>query len=195
MIAARYGIPITSPGAILREEKRIGSALGVEADKITSQGRLLPDETVVGLIRNWLEHHDSEFVFDGFPRSRGQADALEELLRGRGTPLDAVLALEADADTLRQRVAGRMVCQKCGNIVAAGLHVESAASPCPKCGGPLGRRSDDTPEVLAARLKEYEAKTAPLLDYYEQRKLLRRVDSARTPDLVFASIASILEES
>jgi adenylate kinase len=193
MIAARYGIPITSPGAILREEKRRGSPLGLEAEKVTSQGRLLPDPIIVGLVRAWLEHHAAEFVFDGFPRSRGQADALDELLDERHAALDVVLALEASPETLRQRVAGRMVCKNCGQIVGAGLHVKNVDSPCPKCGGPLGRRSDDTPEILAARLEEYAAKTEPLLEYYEQRGLLRRVDSARSPELVFASIAAILE--
>ncbi len=193
MISARYSFPITSPGAILREEKRNGTALGLEADKITSQGRLLPDETVVTLVQSWLAQHNGEFIFDGFPRSRGQADALGDILQKRNTPLDVVIALDAGLDTLRSRVASRMVCTRCGQIVSAGLQVEGPESSCPKCGGALTRRNDDTPEVLDARMREYAEKTEPLIAYYEERRLLRRVDSTRTPDLVFASIASILE--
>ena len=193
MITARYGIPVTSPGAMLREEKRQGTPLGLEAEKITSQGRLLPDGVIVELVRTWLAQHDSEFIFDGFPRSLGQADLLEEILRERETPLDVAVALDANFDTLSQRVACRRVCTQCGQIVSAGLHVESDASICPKCGGTLTRRSDDTPEVLSARMREYAEKTEPLLDYYDRRRLLRRVDSAGTPELVFASVAAILE--
>lgn len=185
-------LPITSPGAMLREEKRLHTPLGLEAEKLTSQGRLLPDETIVALVRGWLAQHDSQFIFDGFPRSLGQADALETMLSQRGTLLDVVLALEAPQPVLERRVAGRMVCLQCGQIVAAGWHVEGPGSPCPRCGGPLGRRGDDTAETLHTRLEEYREKTEPLLGYYSRRGLLQRVDGDASPDEVFKSIAEIV---
>ncbi len=193
IIRERFGIPIVSPGAILREEKRKDTELGREADKLTSQGKLLPDDVIIELVRSWLHEHQAEFVFDGFPRSLGQAAALESTLGKLGRPLDVAIALEASIETLHNRVANRLVCGNCGQIVAAGLHVASIGTACPKCGGPLGRRRDDSPEILDARLVEYAAKTEPLLDYYEKRNLLTRIDSARSPETVFASISAILE--
>lgn len=193
LIEYRYQIPITSPGAMLREEKRRQTPLGLESAELTRQGKLLPDETIVRLAQAWLDTHDSQFILDGFPRTVGQADALEGMLTKRGTPLEVALALEANLEILQQRVAGRMTCLSCHAVVSVGLHVASAADPCPRCKGTLGRRDDDSPETLAARLVEYEEKTAPLLAYYERRGLLQRVDSAQSPEAVFQSIISILE--
>lgn len=193
LIAARHGLPITSPGAMLREEKRAGTPLGVEADKLTSQGKLMPDDLIVGLVSHWLKQHDGGFIFDGFPRSLVQARALEELLAARGTPLDAVILLEADLETLQTRVAGRLVCGKCGQIVSVGLQVSQSTDCCPRCGGELGRRTDDTPEVLAARLVEYTEKTLPLIEFYLARGILQPVDSTNHPDVVFAAVQAILE--
>ena len=171
---------------MLREEKRKGTTLGVQTAKLTSQGKLLPDSVIVELTRTWLEDHGGEeFVLDGFPRTIGQADALAAMLDCRGTPLEIVLALEAPTETLQHRVASRMVCQQCGAIVSVGLHVKNPTSPCPRCGGLLGRRSDDSPEILVARLEEYREKTEPLLEYYDERGLLHRVDSGRPPEVVF----------
>jgi adenylate kinase len=193
LMKARFQLPIASPGAMFREQKRLGTELGLEADRLTSRGSLVPDELVVRLVEAWLEVHDGGFIFDGFPRSLGQADALEELLTRRGTPLDAAISLETTLETLQARVASRLVCLSCGHIVAAGLQVSTSDVPCPECGGKLGRRSDDTPEVLTRRMEEYREKSEPLLDYYEKRNLLHRVESSGRPEAVFASICAILE--
>lgn len=193
LITARYGIPVTSSGAVLREEKRRGTPLGLEADKLTSQGKLVPDEIVIELMSHWLERHGDAWIFDGFPRSVPQAEALERLLAQQGTPLDVVLALQADLATLQQRVTSRLVCSQCGLIVSAGLHVASVDAPCPRCGGALTRRNDDTLETLSERMREYAEKTEPLVEYYEQRGLLRTIDSAGVPDAVFQQVAAILE--
>jgi adenylate kinase len=193
LMTAHYGIPVASPGAILREETRNGTKLGLEAETWTSQGKLLPDAIIGDLVRNWLDARDSQFVFDGFPRSLGQADALEKMMSDRNTPLEIVLALETNLQTLQNRVANRMVCTRCGQIVSVGWHVESASAPCPKCCGELGRRSDDTPEALAIRMVEYYEKTEPLLEYYASRGLLCRVDGMQTPQLVFAEVSANLD--
>lgn len=192
-IEERYGIPVASPGAMLRRERKAGTELGLKAEQLTSQGQLLPDPIIVDLVSAWLRDCDHQFVFDGFPRSIGQAVALEELLASKGTPLDVVIALEADLSTLQSRVLNRLMCQRCGEIFSIGLHVKTEADPCPKCGGPLGRRSDDSLETLSARMVEYREKTEPLLEYYTERKLLQRVDSGRLPEAVFLSVSQILE--
>jgi len=193
MITARYGIPVASPGAILREEKRNGTKLGDEADALTSQGKLLPDSVIVGLIDQWLNGKRGEFVFDGFPRSIGQADHLEATLLQQERPLEAVIALDVEVPVLRNRVENRLLCRGCGKPLSIGLHVSNATAPCPSCGGTLERRTDDTQETLSARLSEYAEKTESLIGYYDGRGLLHRIDGARPPEVVFGSIASILE--
>ena len=193
MIRAKYQFPSASPGAILRDEKKAGTALGLEADELTSQGKLVPDEIVNELVKRWLAKQDGAFVFDGYPRSMGQAEGLKDILAGRGTPLDAVLSLEADMTTIRDRVSRRMICSQCGMIVSVGMHVTSADGACPACGGELTKRRDDTPETLELRMAEYEEKTEPLISYYTDLGLLRAVDATRTPELVFQSIEAILE--
>lgn len=194
MISAKYHLPVTSPGAMLRDEKRRETALGVEAERLTSQGKLLPDAMVNDVVGDWLKRHLEAFVFDGYPRSRGQADGLDAMLSAQGTSLDAVLSLETDLGTIRHRVARRMACSECGRIVSVGLHVTDGEAGCPSCGGALGKRSDDSPEALEARMHEYADKTEPLISHYRQRGLLRSVDASRTPEAVFESIARILEE-
>jgi adenylate kinase len=193
MIQARYEIPSASPGSMLREEMANGTKLGIEADQLTSRGQLVPDATVNQLVGSWLEKRDSQFVFDGYPRSRGQADALETMLAKRRTPLEVVLSFEANLETLQGRVRNRVVCAKCRSNFSIGLHVADEETPCPRCGAQLVRRADDTPETLALRMKEYAVKTEPLIAYYTGRGLLRGVDATRTPDRVFASVVEIME--
>ncbi len=193
MIRERYAIPLASPGAILREEKRAGTELGLAADALTSQGRLVPDQMVLQLVERWLEKIGDAFVCDGFPRTLGQAHGLESLLKRRGTPLEVVLALDADLATLQARVTHRMVCQSCGRTFSLGLHIPEATSPCPHCGASLVRRGDDTLETLDIRMREYQEKTAPLIDYYERLGLLRRINATETPEKTFSAITQILE--
>lgn len=193
MIRAKYHLPITSPGAMLREEKQAGSQLGVEADKLTAQGKLVPDEMVNELVEVWLRRHRAAFVFDGYPRSAGQADVLDQMLSAHGTALDSVLYLDIDLAAIRDRVANRMTCSSCARIFGVALHVASANAECPNCGGVLVKRKDDTPEALEARMEEYAAKTKPLISRYRGRGILHRVDAGRRPEIVFDSISKILE--
>ncbi len=195
MIQARYQIPTTSPGAILRDERKMGTALGLEAEKSTSHGQLAPDEIVNEVVRCWLSRHDHSFTFDGYPRSLGQATALDEMLAERKTLLDIVILLDADLQTIQNRVERRLMCVGCGRIVSLDLHIAKADAPCPSCAGRLIKRRDDTPETLESRMREYSTKTEPLIGYYRGRGLLRLVAAARPPEFVFASIVSILEES
>jgi adenylate kinase len=193
MIRDRFGIETASPGAMLRAERAAGTALGMEADRQTSNGQLLPDATIMKLVDEWLAVHDGAFTFDGFPRTIGQAEALEKVLEKRGTPLEAAILLDVDFDTIRQRVQHRLVCADCGATLGLGFQVASEQSPCPKCGGKLTRRSDDNFETLQHRMAEYREKTEPLVSYYQARGILCEVDASRPADEVFASIAAILQ--
>ena len=193
LIKARYGIPTASPGAMLREEMRLGTPLGIEADQLTRNGAMVPDAMVVQLVARWLEDHSESFVFDGFPRTIAQADALNRMLDARHSALDAVLFFDVTSETIFERVMNRMTCSQCGRSFAIGLHLESAQSPCPECGAKLIRRSDDTPEALQHRIVEYREKTEPLVEYYRHRGLLWTLNKADRPEGVFAEISSILE--
>lgn len=195
MLRVKSHIQTPSVGAILREEKAAGTKLGVEAAKFTDQGLLVPNEMIVELVRSWLAKHNGDFVFDGFPRTIGQAEALEQLLNERGTPLEIAITLDVDQATIRDRVGRRLVCEACGRIVSIGLQVESAQSACPQCAGKLVRRCDDTPDALKQRMAEYHEKSEPLIFFYQERGLLRHIAGARTQDEVFADVASALEHA
>ena len=192
MIREKFQYETPSTGAILREEKAKGSEIGIAADKFTSRGQLVPDDLVVAVMRGWIETHGGAFVLDGFPRSTGQADALEKILAERNEPLEAAIALDIDFETIADRVTKRLVCKKCGNIVSIGWHVEHPDAACPRCGGALERRKDDTLEVLKQRLIEYREKSEPLISYYNRRGILFRLNANRPADEVFADIAEIL---
>lgn len=192
-LRVHFQLPSASPGAMLREEKAAGTPLGVEADRLTRGGNLVGDEMINSVVAAWLSKQGGDgFVFDGYPRTLGQAEALEQMLAERKQPLDVVLLLEADIATLRSRVENRAMCKACANIVSIGLHVGDANANCPRCGGGLIRRTDDNAETLERRFAEYAEKTAPLIGYYEKRQLLRRVNTERLPEQVFAEVCQIL---
>ena len=192
-LRVRFELPIASPGTMLREEKTAGTALGIEADKLTRNGSLVGDEIINSVVAAWLSKQGGDgFVFDGYPRTLGQAGALDQMLAERDQPLDIVLLLEADIATLRARVKNRVLCKACGNIASIGLHISDEHASCPRCGGVLVRRSDDNAETLERRLCEYTEKTAPLIGYYEKRHLLQRVNTGRSPEQVFAEVCRIL---
>ncbi len=190
-IQARYGIPSVSPGAMLRDEMRRETPLGIEADRLTRDGRMAPDALVLQLVGNWLHAHAERFVFDGFPRTRAQADALGELLSGRELALDAVLYFDLSLQTIFERVMNRLTCSVCGRTFSV-AQMQGSAARCPACGGPLVRRSDDTPEALEHRIAAYREHTEPLIEYYRQRGILWTLEAAESPESVFAQIASVL---
>ena len=193
MIHAKYHLETPSVGAILREAAAAGTELGLAAETFTKEGRLVPDEMIVGVVKGWLDEHDDAFVFDGFPRTVGQGAALERMLVERKSPLEIALAFDIDMGEIKQRVARRMVCGQCGGIVSIGWQIERAESPCPRCGGALHRRKDDTLEALEQRMAEYHEKTEPLIPFYESRGLLRRIPAQDRPEAVFTQVAAALE--
>lgn len=193
-LKSRFALPVASPGAMLREEKMAGTELGLAADRLTSQGRLLSDDTINSVVKAWVSRQQGDgFVFDGYPRTLGQGDALDQLLASCSMPLEVVFLLEVETATLRSRVEHRMICLTCGATVSTGLHVSPDETKCPKCSGQLGRRGDDTLETLQARLIEYNEKTAPLIGRYEQSGLLVRIPAEETPEQVFAHICEKLD--
>jgi adenylate kinase len=189
-----WGIAVTSVGEVLRQEAAAGSPLGREAAGFTNAGELVPDRLALASIAAWLDAHRDAFVFDGFPRTVGQAEALEKILAARLTPLTAVIWLEVPLECIQDRVSRRLVCSVCGRTFSLGWQVADRGAPCPVCGGALQIRHDDDPTTLARRLEQYREHTEPLLDFYQGRRLLRRIDAQQPAEKVFAQIEAALAE-
>ncbi len=195
MITRHFAIAVTSPGTILRRERDLGTPLGLEADEISKQGGLVPDDVIVQLIEDWLNlHGQGGFVFDGFPRTVRQAERLNELLEKIGTSLDLAIWLEVSEQTVRDRIASRLQCRRCGFTTSVTSACFADRPVCPYCDGPLIRRDDDNASVLQTRLEEFKSKTEPVLSFYEKGDALHRIDGNRDRETVFADIAALIEE-
>jgi adenylate kinase len=186
-------------GDLLREHKAHGTELGREAASYMDAGKLVPDDLVISMILGKIEENgDDGFIIDGFPRTVAQADALGEELDRRGRRLTAALLVEAPDDVVIQRLSGRRVCSR-GHNYHVDFDPPKREGVCDQCGRPLTRREDDEPETVRTRLEAYHRQTEPLIDYYEDRGLLRRFDGTRAPgevhDHIRATLATLrLEE-
>ena len=195
MITRHFGIPVTSPGAILRRERDLGTPLGLETAEMLQRGDLVPDKTIVKLIEDWLHLHGSYgFVFDGFPRTLPQAESLGSILKSVKTSLEAAIWLDVSEETVRARISGRLQCRTCGFTTSVDSAQFANRPICPYCEGRLERRSDDDLSVLQQRLREYNTKTQPLADYYGKMSILRKIDGNRDRDAVFGDITRIIED-
>lgn len=185
-----------STGDMLREAKDSGTEMGNMVADVMARGDLVTDEIVIGLIREKLEDTSDHggFIFDGFPRTLGQATALGDLLKATGKPLDYVIELAVDDDALVKRIAGRSTCATCGEVYHDETKPQPADGKCVKCGGTeFKRRADDNEESLRTRLMEYYKKTSPLIGYYYAHDMLKRVDGLADIKNVQDSIAAILD--
>ena len=174
-VSERLGIPTVSTGAIIREACQLGTELGTKAKKFIEQGALVPDDVVIGIVKERLTKSDCDkgFILDGFPRTVPQAEALDAM----GISIDAVVSLEVPDEAIVERMSGRRTCLSCGKT----YHIVYKPSPrgdlC-DCGTALTVRSDDAPDVVRSRLKVYHSSTEPLKAYYEKKGLLRYVEGA-----------------
>ncbi|KAB2639611.1 MAG: nucleoside monophosphate kinase [Verrucomicrobia bacterium] len=196
-ISAAYSIPHVSTGALLRSECEKDTPLGREADEWTSKGLLVPDDLVVRIVTRWMDEHGPSFIFDGFPRTVGQAVYLDVALQELNLPLDLIVLLELPESEIRRRVSDRLSCTKCGATFGATLHGLSLGDACPRCASPLVRRNDDNSEALDRRLEVYTNQTEPVVDYYEKNspKLLSRINAVHGSDEVFGSLVRILGDA
>jgi adenylate kinase len=187
LLSATFGIPAASTGAIMREEIRKGSAIGTEAAKWTSQGRLFPDELAMEIVWTWIGSK-RRFILDGFPRTLGQARAFDRGLAARSLPLDVVYLLNLPEHVIAERMTSRLTCRDCGAVFNTSFHHVGTDTPCPACGGRLERRADDTAEALEKRLREFHDLTLPVASHYRKKSLLREMDATPGRDAVFATL-------
>ena len=176
-LATEWGVPHVATGDMLREAAQNGTRLGLEAKRYMDSGALVPDEVVIGLAEERLGEPDAVrgWVLDGFPRTVPQAEALDSLLRRTGIELDRVVFFDVSRAELLRRLTGRRVCRECGAAFHLVFNPPAKADRCDRCGGPLYQREDDAESAVAHRLEVYTKQTAPLLDYYQQRKILTAV--------------------
>jgi adenylate kinase len=196
-LAREWAVPHIATGDMLREAVAAGTPLGLEAKRYMDQGALVPDDVIIGAMGERLGATDAKrgFLLDGFPRTIGQAEALARLLDTLGHPLDRVIFFDVSEAELLRRLTGRRVCRACG----ATYHLVSApparAGVCDRCGGELYQRPDDSEATVRHRLEVYAAQTAPLLDYYRQRKLLATVPGEGSIEDIRAALRQIVAGS
>ena len=176
-LAREWGVPQIATGDILREAVAAGTPLGREAKRSMDQGALVPDDVVVGVMRERLAQPDASrgFILDGFPRTIGQAEALDRILKESGQEIESVVYFDVSPAELLRRLTGRRVCRQCGSTFHVVFAPPARPGVCDRCGGELAQREDDGADTVARRLDVYARQTAPLLDYYRDRGLLRTV--------------------
>ncbi|MDG1281273.1 MAG: adenylate kinase [Pseudorhodobacter sp.] len=186
-----------STGDMLREAKTSGSEMGRKVADVMARGELVTDEIVIGLIREKLTGEaGGGFIFDGFPRTLAQADALAVLMDGLGQKLDAVIEMQVDDAALVSRITGRYTCGGCGAVYHDSTKPTKVADTCDACGSTsMQRRADDTEDALRTRLMEYYKKTSPLMGYYYAKGALRSVDGLAAMDDVAGAIAKVLDSA
>jgi adenylate kinase len=195
-LAEALSIPHVSTGDILRANVRERTELGRAAKGYMDAGDLVPDDVIIGMIAGRLDEPDAQsgFLFDGFPRTVPQAEALESLLIDRGTPLDVVLRLAVPEDEVLRRLTGRRTCGGCGRIYHLVFDPPASAGVCDDCGGALVQRDDDTEDVVLNRLEVYRAQTEPLEQFYWDRGLLRDVEAIGAVDEVYERAREVLAD-
>jgi adenylate kinase len=190
----RYHLPQISTGDILRAALKEKTPLGLEAKQYMDQGTLVPDEVVVGIVRDRLKASDCTggFILDGFPRTVPQAEALGTTLKTMNRDIDHVISIEVDNAELLKRLGGRRTCRNCGAMYHLVFDPSKKEGVCDKCGGVLYQRDDDQEKTIRERLKVYDEQTAPLIAYYRGKGLLRAIDGIGKVEEIFQRIVAAI---
>lgn len=192
----KYQIPQISTGDILRAAVKEGTELGRKAKEYMDAGKLVPDEVVIGIIKDRLAQPDCKkgFILDGFPRTVPQAEALDKVLGELGSKIDHVISIEVDEEELVTRLTGRRTCKNpsCGMMYHIKFNPPKKEGICDKCGSELYQRDDDNEATVRSRLATYNQATKPLIDYYQAKGLLRPIAGVGSIDEIFQKICTIL---
>jgi adenylate kinase len=194
-IVARFGLPHISTGEMLRAAVAQGTDMGLAARKFMEAGALVPDEVVIGVVRDRLVEPDAQngFLLDGFPRTIEQAERLDAMLADAGRAVTRVILIDVPEDELVQRLAGRRMCRGCGKGYNVVFDPPRTEGVCDVCGAELYQRTDDNEETVRNRLQVYRAQTEPLVGYYEGHGVLQTAfGGGKLPDDVFAQVQVLL---
>jgi adenylate kinase len=196
LLAERLNIPKIATGDILRDAVDRGVALGREAKRFMDAGELVPDQVILGLVCDALDEPGAErgAIFDGYPRTVAQAEALQNILAERGEALDAVALLAVPDEVIITRLGGRRICSDCKTIYNVADVLDATRRSCAKCGGTLQQRSDDEESTVRRRLEEYRRKTAPVVAYYEALDVpVRQLDGDRPVEQVQSDLERLVQ--
>jgi adenylate kinase len=195
ILAKKFDIPQISTGDILRGAVKEQSPMGIKAKGYMDAGSLVPDEVVVGIVKERLAKPDCSngFILDGFPRTVIQADALKLTLGGMGKAIEHVISIVVDKEDLLARITGRRTCRSCGRGYHLSFDPPKTAGVCDECGGELFQRDDDSEATMRNRLDVYEKQTAPLISYYDRESLLRTIAGTGTIDEIQQNILTGLK--
>ncbi len=191
MLSKHYQIPTISTGAILRKNIADKTELGAIAQNYINEGKFVPDELIIDIVKNRLNEDDCKngFILDGFPRNIAQAEALDK----SDIDIYTVLTLEVEDEKIIERLSGRLECKKCGSSFHKEHRKPKADGVCDNCGGELRTREDDKPEVIRDRLKTYYEQTEPLIDYYKNKGMLKVAVSKSEIDATTREVLKVLE--
>jgi len=193
-ISSSFSVPQISTGDMLREAVKKGTEMGLKAKSFMDAGGLVPDEVVIGIVRDRLTAKDCDkgFILDGFPRTIPQAQALDRVVKELGKEIRVVLSLEVDEKELLERLTGRRTCTACGAMYHVRFNPPKSDGKCDKCRTALIQRDDDKEETIRARLVNYKKSTEPLLDYYKGTGKIKAVKATGEIDAIYNNIAKIL---
>ncbi len=193
-LMAERNIPQISTGDILRAAVAAGTEYGEQAKKIMDAGELVPDDVMLGIIRDRLGEDDASggFILDGFPRTQQQALDLEDLLEKMGQPLDSAILMDVDFDVLLKRLTGRRTCSLTGKLLNVYFSPQEELDACTEAGGELIQREDDNEETIGNRLEVYRSQTEPLIEFYQGKDKLQTIDADGSIDEVYARFISAL---
>jgi adenylate kinase len=190
----KYGMPQISTGDLLRAAVSAGTPLGKEAKSVMDKGELVPDRIVLGMVEERLKQDDCKngYILDGFPRNTAQAEALDKMLDALGMSLTAALSVDVPFDDLMKRLTGRRTCKACGQMYNMYFKPPAKEGTCDKCSGELFQRDDDKEATIKKRLEVYNAQTAPLIDYYGKKGILKTVSGTGNIDDIFKKVCEVL---
>lgn len=193
-LMAERNIPQISTGDILRAAVAAGTEYGEQAKKIMDAGELVPDDVMLGIIRDRLGEDDASggFILDGFPRTQQQALDLEDLLEKMGQPLDSAILMDVDFDVLLKRLTGRRTCSLTGKLLNVYFSPREELDACTEAGGELIQREDDNEQTIGNRLEVYRSQTEPLIEFYQGKDKLQTIDADGSIDEVYARFISAL---
>ncbi|OGW54767.1 MAG: adenylate kinase [Nitrospirae bacterium RIFCSPLOWO2_02_42_7] len=193
-LSDKYNISKISTGDILREAVQQGTELGIKARTFMDSGQLVPDDVVIGIVEDRLKWDDCRngWILDGFPRTLQQAYALDRMLERIKMSVDYVFNLEVDEDEIIKRLSGRRSCESCQTAYHIHFNLPKKKGICNSCGGRLIQRSDDREETVSERLKVYKERTEPLINYYMEQGLLKKIDSNEDINKIFEKICSYM---